>query len=341
MKLNKAFGSLFLLASLVFVPPVFAGGGGVYVDVTKTDDPLANIVRVYINPALYTCKGINVSLSFLVPEDGDRISGSDSNGSSTINNDPEYASINGKEYLRCSTYLKVYTAHTKLNRILNIYLKGMAGESRQIAFSAGYEPDYNSSLLLPWEDSNYSAPVPQPSNEPVPSANINVWLLDQRFVGQNKREVTVKWGAFGGHSGTFTIYAKQANKNDWDEKFDGSKGPSATFNIKANQDYQIKVNGCMDKWGICVDSNIINLPGAKDDIAYQDFHPKNDVSYVSPTPTADNNNVDQLNEQSSSLSKKVENLQNQLDQSKKTQGVLEQRINDLVNFIKRLFPFFK
>lgn len=62
---------------------------------------------------------------------------------------------------------------------------------------------------------------------------------------------------------------------------------------------------------------------------------------VYPTPTS---NVEQSTASSKKveeLNKKVENLQSQLEASKQKQSVLEQRINDLVTFIKRIFPFFK
>lgn len=56
---------------------------------------------------------------------------------------------------------------------------------------------------------------------------------------------------------------------------------------------------------------------------------------VTVTPPAENNIVVE------ELNKKVESLQNQLEASKKQQSALEQRVNDLINFIKNLFPFFK
>lgn len=173
------------------------------------------------------------------------------------------------------------------------------------------------------------------SNNPNPTsppATINAWILRQNLVGQNSREVTVKWGAFGGNQGTFTIYAKAANKSTWDEKFDGSKGPSATFTIKANQDYHVKVYGCMDKFGTCVDSNTLLLPKMQTDDG-KVIIPK-PIESVSSTPANNNDEVAALN-------KKVASLEGKLAESQKKQNVLEQRIGDLINFIKRLFPFFK
>ena len=55
---------------------------------------------------------------------------------------------------------------------------------------------------------------------------------------------------------------------------------------------------------------------------------------ASPTSNPNDKEVEELNQ-------KVENLQNQLEISKQKQNFLEQRINDLVAFIKNLFPFFK
>lgn len=41
------------------------------------------------------------------------------------------------------------------------------------------------------------------------------------------------------------------------------------------------------------------------------------------------------------LEQKIANLEAQLEESKKEQNILAQRINDLVSFLKKLFPFFK
>lgn len=168
---------------------------------------------------------------------------------------------------------------------------------------------------------------------PIPTTGINVWLLSQQSFYPNGRQATIKWGAFDGNPGTFTIYGKTAsNKNNWDKLVEGEKGPSYTVKIMPNEDYYIKINGCQDKFGNCVDSNILFIPKIQKDGNITPSQTPNPT--VSPTSSGDSSKTDELN-------KKVENLQNQLDQSKKSQSILEQRVNDLVSFIKKFFPFFK
>lgn len=330
MKFGKVFlTSLFLLASLIFTSPVFAGGGGVDTRVTNTDDRHANTVIVYFDPKLFTCKGMHVSFNFETPEDGDMIKGTNGDNTSTITADAQM----GKKFLRCSTHAIVYSKELKSNRILNISFNGANLEgSRQIAVSFGVIYNPNDRPLLPWESED------SPNNSSSPSPNINIWVLNQEVVPLDSRRVTVKWGAFDGYPGTFTVYVKPAsneqvldsvNKNDWEEKFDGSKGPSATFSIRADQDYHIKVHGCMDKFGTCVDSNILLLPKIQ-------IH-ENKVVYPSPsavTEPSSDSDTEQLNQ-------KMENLQKQLEESKQKQSALESRLNQLLSWIRSIFPFFK
>ncbi len=170
-----------------------------------------------------------ISFKFEDPEDGDKISGENGDNSTTITDEASTEIVNGKPYLRCSGYAKVFSGTLNLNRLLNISFKGQNLESSKIiavSFGIKYNPDRDIPLL-PWEDSDN----PQPTISPVQK-------------------------------------------------------------------------------------------------------PSTPPAIISPSPTGENKQVDELN-------KKVNDLQNQLDQSKKTQSVLEQRISNLVDFIKRLFPFFK
>ena len=337
MSLKKVLGSPFLyavklclLGSLIFVPPAFAGGQmvAVYADpdgAVNNNGLYLRVIRVYLNPTI-PCKGAALTFQFNKPEDGDYIATGSNTSTFTM---PEDRDNSG-----CHTYAKM---GSMVKGVRQIQVDARNGDTRytgsaiNVDFDGEYHGDnetngymYRSSTTDPYFS------IVTNSNPTPPPANINAWILNQEVVPLDSRKVTVKWGAFGGYPGTFTIYAKATtNKNDWEQKFDGSKGPSATFTLRADQDYHIKVHGCMDKFGTCVDSNVLLLP--KIQIL------ENKVVFPSPssvTTTSNNSNTDELNQ-------KIENLQNQLEQSKKTQSVLEQRVNELVNFIKKLFPFFK
>lgn len=229
------------LLSFIFTSPILAGGGGVDTRVTNTDDPHANTVIVHFDPKLFTCKGMNVSFNFEIPEDGDMIESTNGDNTSTITREAWTA----KGHLKCFTYAKVYSKELKWNRILNISFKGANLEgSRKIAVSFGVTYNPNDLPLLPWESSSDPQPVSIPATEVLPAP-------------------------------TFVPLGK-ANK---------------------------------------------------------------------PVVTAEPQKVEQpiIVEESNNkeLEQKIANLEAQLSESKKEQNILAQRINDLVSFIKKLFPFFK
>lgn len=329
MKLNKALGSLFLLASLVFVSPVSAGGGHVYIDLGSTlsswnnpSSPRQIVAKVHLHPDV-PCIGTKITFKYENPKDGDSYTTGAPKGNTFTITEEGRRWLNGRSVYDCGTYAKYTSSNRELKYAIIVVTtpKGDITERKVALNFQSNEPIQSAGDSLPWDNEVF--------NTPTHSPYINIWVLNQEVVPLDSRKVTVKWGAFEGYPGTFTIYVKSAsNKNDWEEKFDGSKGPSATFTLRADQDYHIKVHGCMDKFGTCVDSNVLLLPKIQ--------VKENKVVYPSPstvTEPSSDSNTDELNQ-------KIENLQNQLDQSKKTQNILEQRINDLLNFIKRLFPFF-
>ncbi len=348
-----------LFFSLLTTPLTYAGGGGVYARTTNTEDPHWNIVRVYFDQNLFTCQGIDVSLNFVEPKDGDVISGVDGDNSSTING-TNIEVVNGTEYVRCSTYAKVYAANLEWNRLLNISFKGPNLEgSRTIAISFGPKYDYSNIPLLPWEEgrgqseqpiSQPAVPVELPAVQALPNPvspadqssylpeNLELTILGQApFDGAKgpMRHVYLKWiGTPYSGDVQFAVYTR-ADKDaplrapGWTSSGELSKGPSATIDLSADSDWYIKVEGCLAGTKKCVSTKSVFVPklsNATSDVT-------NDVAIVT-NPQGDDQRVDELN-------KKVENLQQQLEQSKKDQSILEKRFNDLLGFIKSLFPFFK
>lgn len=336
----KLFASLgFTLLAFFFTSIVYAGGGGVYATVLNSEDSHWNTVQVFFDPSLFTCKGMVVSFNFENPVDGDKISGSNGDNSSTITEDATYQTFNGKEYLRCSTYAKVYSPKLELNRHFKISFKGEGSDgSRTIAISFG-SPSYGdkSISLLPWEISETAVAYPTCTSgncdagtiKEVKDPKIELRLLNQNTNGI-RRSVVIKWGGFEGNPFTSKIYARSATQSTWTQLLEGQRGPSAQVNIP-NEDYYIKVNGCMDKVGTCVDSNTIFI--GKINTNTDKITPDN-------TPSPDSVGT-VIADSSQELEQKIASLEAQLNESKKEQSVLAQRVSDLVNFIKRLFPFFK
>lgn len=335
MQTNKVLWGLFLLTSLFFVPPVFAGGG--LIEIVNTQGPNGGLFakpgeayiltfRVHLrnanpyNSSINWCKQCPAKIVFLNPQGGD-----------IVNPLSDKTDDNGEIIAKMSSsapYVRYAYAIATLP-------DGTVYEGSQVFLN------FTGQLLFYPESNNpiYNLPSnPNPTQNPTPtpisSSGVNVWLLSQQSFQPNGRQATIKWSAFDGNPGTFTIYGKSAsNKNNWDKLLEGERGPSATIKIMVDEDYYIKVNGCQDKLGTCVDSNMLLVTKLKE-TDEKIVSPQNPNPTLFPAPSGDNKQVGELN-------KKVENLQNQLDQSKKTQSILEQRINDLVNFIKHLFPFFK
>lgn len=320
MKIKPAFGALFLLANFVFVSPVFAGGFGIDHFVQGPNGAsFASPGQAYTltfgvhthTQNLEPCKQCPTKIAFLNPQPGDIVNPvsdkTDDNGEITVKVSSQVP------YIRYVEAVATLPDRTVYGEGIPQVLLNFTG--KDLPYSETNNPIYN----LP------ANPSPAPSNRP--NTAINAWLLNQKLIENNQREVTVKWSAFDGNPGTFSILGRlTSNKNNWDKLLEGQRGPSATVTIP-NEDYSIQMHGCMDKVGICANSNILLLPK----IQIQDGK----AIIQSPISLQPGDSrVDDLN-------KKVNDLQNQLEQSKKTQSVLEQRINDLVNFIKKLFPFFK
>ena len=338
------FLSVFSL--LFFATPTIAGGWPIYTwtwdnsDAWKSDYKMT-YARVHLDPRI-PCVGTTVTFSYENPQSGDSVNP----GTYTFNEvGSKYSKYNGTNIPDCSTYAKFFSSNNNLKTGVAEF-RTADGKTYSARFALNFNQpspgntEDREKYPLPWEEDyiknhpNVPAPTTVPTVAPTsaPVSGINAWLLSQQLDGLNNRNIVIKWSAFDGYPGTFTIYGKTAsNKNNWDKLLDGQRGPSVTVNIK-DEDYYIKVYGCQDKWGTCVDSNILFLSKTQENRKI--IPPQIPNSTIYPAQSSNDNKVDELN-------KKMENLQTQLDQSKKTQSTLEQRINDLVTFIKRIFPFFR
>lgn len=330
--------SIFLL---LWANPVLAGGGPVYIDLGSTlsswnnpSSPRQIVAKVHLHPDV-PCAGTKITFKYEEQKDGDDVS-TGSSGPSLVIQEVGARWLNGKSVYDCGTYAK-YTSKNKELKYGIILVTTPQGQTHERKVALNFqsdEPIQSSGDNLPWDNEVAVSPTTateQPSNTPNPSSNINAWVLNQQLHGSDNRYVTIKWAAFDGNPGTFTIYGRlTSNKNNWDKLLEEQRGPSAVVTLKANEDYYIRVSGCQHKVGTCADSNIILIPKVQ----------KTDGEVVFPSlgittpPSTENTKVDELNN-------KVADLEKKLEESKQKQSFLEQRVTDLANFIKRLFPFFK
>lgn len=314
MQISKTLGGLFLLTSLIFVSPVFAGGGPVEftVDPNQVLNPGEQYIvhaRVYADGPYPTyCKNCFIKLGLQNPQDGDYIA---QNSDATNDEGRIYAKVISK---------------VPGNR--TIYVS-------ELRNTDGTRITANSTVVLKYTGESISTPTPNPTSTPtpqpiiLPSGSIYVKVGVQRYVEGPKRYVYLSWNKVEGAT-KYSVYARLSDTKEYGGNLVSTGNLSTEIGINAFLDYYVKVYACNSTG--CISSSEVFVPRMKKEEGDRVIIPS--PSTVTTTPSPNNSNIEELN-------KKVENLQNQLDQSKKTQSVLEQRVNNLVNFIKRLFPFFK
>lgn len=196
--------------------------------------------------------------------------------------------------------------------------------------------------LLYWTYDGYKTPEEIAA---IPKIHVDIPAIEitdfSRLINNNQRIVTFK--VTGPKDTLLDIWAK-ADGEEYQDNASGAQTSSgvAWAYVDAKKNYTFKARSCNEK--ACSDfGNEVSLSlGA---LAYKPTIVKqNDISSNEPASiTPPQVFISKLNSSSETaqLNKKINDLQNQLEQSKQKQNTLEQRITDLVNFIKSLFPFFK
>ncbi|MDO8599801.1 MAG: hypothetical protein Q7R44_00105, partial [bacterium] len=188
---------------------------------------------------------------------------------------------------------------------------------------------------------NTSNPTSTPTSVPLPEGTLKVWLLSQQFTPPSGRQALIKfgWDATSGNV-SYNIYTRRASDKNWEQQQSGLRGPSTTLSLKGNEDYYVKAQGCIDKIGNCTDSSELFLPRIKEQNAGT-TNSAPSTSKITPTQSTTVINTNSSDKKVEELNNKVTDLEKKLEESKQKQSYLEQRVTDLVNFIKHLFPFFK
>ena len=288
-------------------------------------------IRAYLNPTI-PCKGTAITFQFNSPQDGDYIATGSNSSTFTMSEDPGDSG--------CNTYAKM---GSMVKGVRQIEVDAQNGSTRytgtviNVDFDGEYHADnetngysYRSSIVDPYASNAYWKQNITPTSYPVPSGTLSVWVLYQQASIPN-RQVTLKWSALNGGTIFYIVYGKKANSSNWDTLLADEGGPSATVTIPSNQDYLIKIQGCIRKVGNCVDSNELFLPRVQNQDGKIIIPPGQTVTHA---PAGNNQQVEELN-------KKVASLEAKVAQSEEKQSALQQRLNDLISFIKHLFPFFK
>lgn len=355
---------LSLISLLFFSTPIFAGGGNAYINVTETDDPHWMIVRVYVNPTNVNCQGMIATFNFGNPEDGDKISGSNGDNTSTAG-DAAYETINGKQYLRCSTYAKVYAKNFEMNRQFRVSVKGSnIDEYRGSAVSFDSYNYPNNLVLLPWEVSpNYIPPTTSPVPTPIATPSITPLDAPQMVYPADKQELDLERaymfkvqpveGASGYLFGLFQDGGVIFD-NYRDGKYLSSNGEfalweSSPFHAKFHSgEMRVTIRALVN--GMWTEAREITVilksrggSGTTPISSTQSSTLVTQVALPAPPTITSTQQIITVTDSSASaaLQKRIDELQNKLEQSQQKQSALEERLNQIISWIKSVFPFFK
>ncbi len=348
-KIKSFFLPAFSIISLFFfITPVFAGGGNAYINVTETDDPHWMIVRAYVNPTNVNCQGMIVTFNFSNPEDGDIVNGSNEGNTSTIGG-TAYETINGKQYLRCSTYAKIYAKNFEMNRLFRVSFKGSNIEEYR-DFAVSFDPyNYpNNLVLLPWEE------APVPSSIPLATAPEMVYPQNNQTIdleGAYMFKVSKVQGASGYLFGLFQDNV-MVYENYRDTKTLSSNGEFALWQSDpAHAKFhagpiKVMIRGYVRNNWTDAREITVNLKSREGNVVIQT------PTAVQPTPNPlvkplppviqPTQQIITVTDSSASaaLQNKVDELQKKLEESQQKQSVLENQLNKIVKWIKSIFPFF-
>lgn len=341
MKLSKAlFGSLFLLASLIFISPVLAGGGPVYIDIGSTlsswnySGPRQIVAKVHLHPDI-PCVGTKVTFKYEEQKDGDSVTTGSSGDTITITQEGRRW-LNGKSVYDCGAYAKYTSKNRELKHAIIVVstLKGKAHERKVALNFQNNDPIISAGDSLPWDDEVSS------SDTSTPSGDIYMKVGNQRYVGGPKRFVYLSWNKVEGAI-KYNVYVRLSDMKEFGVPVAGIGGLSTEIGINAFLDYYVRVDACSGP-GACISSKEVFIKAMSKEVAASIpvATPSGPKPYaleakeqtVIKTEASDSVEIEQLN-------KKVKNLQNQLEESKQKQSVLETRLNQVLSWIKSVFPF--
>ncbi|MBI3485891.1 hypothetical protein HY025_02995 [Candidatus Daviesbacteria bacterium] len=232
----------------------------------------------------------------------------------------------------CTTYVQAKSAAAKQRTAVVAAIVNGSEVDRETLVSFGDDP-FSKQLQNFGRTNDYN-------NTP------SVDVISEKYLGGVKREVNLQWQKISWAT-KYAVFAR--------EIIDGSamvepttpltttSETKATINLAAFSDFYISVVACKtdDPCSFKKDSmyesflsRIRNVQQASNPVKVS-----TSISQIQPviaqaSPNQDSKKLDELN-------KKVSDLENQLNESKKRQSFLEEKVNYLTSWIKSIFPFFK
>lgn len=305
MKFRAAVLALILTVfGLGFPISAFAGGGLVSFDIPWSGHPLNPGEEYVVRPTVRQNDG-NFCKNCPI-----KIKLEDPKSDDLINPSSDKTDENG------TMYAKV-VSKTAGNRIIFAEVTLPDGS---IYISSKAILNYSSGQSTPSIYPDSGKPISGDLVVTVSSQNL---LNDPSYKGK-PREVFIKWNDLLG-ADYYEVYLRPSGYENWAMPQDGvTREKSSKIILSAEYDYYVKIQGCNSSE--CRNSNELFVAKMSADKL---FTPNPSI-----TPLLGDKKVEELN-------KKVEKLEDELSKTQKKQSLLEEKFNQLLKWLKSIFPFFK
>lgn len=366
---------LSVISLFFFTTPVLAGGWPV--STWSWDNPDAwrsgyklTYVRAHLAPDV-TCKGTTVTFKYENPQSGDNVSAGGENGSFTFTeNVSKYSKWNGQMIPDCNTYAKFYSSNNALKTGIAEF-KTADGQVYSARFALNFHlstpgnTDSEEKYPLPWEEEytrNMSTPspvasptsYPKPSIFPIMRAPEMIYPIDGQTLdleGAYMFKVTKVAGASGYLFGLFQdgvmVYENYRDNKTLSSDGEFALWESNPFHAKFHEGVvKVMIRALVNNQWTDARTIFITLSPRVNKNPVPTLLPQpSSRPVLQPTPpTIPYQEIITVVTDSSAsavLQQKIEDLQKQLEQSAQRQSILEERLNQIINFIKSIFPFFR
>lgn len=335
-KILLFISSFFLLSSLFFTTLAHAGGGPVGVEtfaLRPFDQTQTFIVKTDVTTH-ENCGNIKPKLTLKDTIAGDEISPFTPPNDGTYLTRHFYAGGAWKEL--CINYFSVKSGEKRQRTAeVNVVVNGK-NETRGATLSFG--DDHISKQIQGFGRYN--------DHDNSPHADV----VGEKHLGGTKREVSLQWQKIS-WAGKYSVFTREFNFTDPTVKprilMTTTQDTKTVINLSTSTEFYLSIMACKADEP-CTDpkENMYEMllgkmqnvnSGAQEEIKA----PVLDTPQVIETPVINSPKSSPVNEKVvEELNQKVASLEGQLQDSWEKQRTLEQRINDLFAFIKKIFPFF-
>lgn len=375
----KLFASGFTALFLMLIPVKIASAGGALFSVmpdgnSDTNNNGANIrvVRVFLHPE-WPCKGTEITLKFVEPKEGDFINVGSENQPYVIQEDRQPNYKDGVMGTTCGTYAKVGSKFVG-DRLFTVTVKNKETQTSSIVlhmdgknYGGMAEDPYWSMTTDEWKKNN-PLPTANPATAAMPGVPEMVYPSDGQVLGIDgaymfkvKPVNNASGYLFGFFQNNDMIYENYRDNRTLSSNGEFAVWESNTFHNKFKLGkVKVLIRALVNnQWTDAREITIILAPGGGTNTNTQTAATRASIQQV--TETAGPATREQfVTEQkppvikpsqkivvvtdssvSAALQQRINALEKKLIESERRQSVLETQLNQLVSWIKSVFPFFK